>query len=201
MERVTMNTVQLIQLARSGDKFASEELCEKFTPIALQIARYRMGKKIRKKIESMDIVQEAMVAAWMSLKNFTYRNDGDFINWLAKIIENRIRDNIEKYSAKKRDINKEISPDEIGNSRNVWHESVTKCIQTTTPSMIISEHEKYEKLEDAIDRLKDDYKEAISLLRSGLSLREIADAMDRNLGSTKMLLTRAKLKLAEYYKE
>jgi len=109
-----------------------------------------MGKELRSKLESMDLVQDVLVCALKDLGNFTYKNEGDLVRWLSRIADNRLRDNLDRLHADKRDIRKEVAP--------VGYESTTSgsllgapgLLDTTTPSAIMSRREDLARLESLL---------------------------------------------------
>jgi len=157
----------------------------------------RMSNELRSKLESMDLVQDAFIAALRGLKNFTYQNEGDFLRWLSTIAENRLRDNLKKFHANKRDIRKEMS---LNNNRQSAQDSFVKQagpVDTTTPSVIMSRREELDKLEKALDKIKPEYKEVILLTKiEGISSKVLSDRLGKAPGAVRMLLSRAMMALA-----
>ena len=78
-------TRHLVAMAQDGDESALNRLCKVYGTRVLWIVRLRMGKELRSKLESMDLVQDAFVSALKDLGSFTYRNEGDFLRWLSRI--------------------------------------------------------------------------------------------------------------------
>ncbi len=193
-------TQRLVTLAKSGDEHALEQLCQTHGEQVRRIIRMRMGPELRSKMESMDLVQDAFISALRSLDNFTYKNEGDFLRWISKIAENRIRDNVDKIHANKRDIRKEKPL--ITNRTNTQNTfvGVNSPIDATTPSLIISKREDLNKLEKAMDKLKSEDKEVIKLTKiDGLSCKQVAEKMGKTTDATRMLLSRAIMALGKSF--
>jgi len=151
-----------------------------------------MGTELRSKLESMDLVQDVLMCALRDLGDFTYINEGDFLRWLSRIAENRLRDNLEKLHADKRDIRREVRLDNHGPTTGGRFFGVRGPIDATTPSVIMSRKEELDKLEKAIDELKPEYREVIVLKRiDGLSYKEIGERLDKSADAIGMLLSRA----------
>ena len=185
-------TQHLVALAKDGDESALGQLCAVYGSRVLWLVRLRMGAELRSKLESMDLVQDVLVCALKDLRNFTYKNEGDFVRWLARIAENRLRDNLDKLHADKRDIRKEVR---LNTHRLTLEDSFVAAldaVDTTTPSVIMSKREEFDKLAKAIDALKPEYREVIVLTKvEGLSYREIGDKLDRSADAARMLFSRA----------
>jgi RNA polymerase sigma-70 factor (ECF subfamily) len=185
-------TQKLISLAKEGDEIAKEQLFQAYGERVRRIVRLRMGKGLRAKLESMDLVQDAFISALRGLEDFTYCNEGDFLRWISSIAENRIRDNVDKLHALKRDVRKEIPLDNRRPSTQSSFAANMEPITTTTPSMVISKHEQLDKLEWALDQLKPEYREAVVLTKiEGLSYREAGERLGKSPDAMRMLLSRA----------
>jgi RNA polymerase sigma-70 factor (ECF subfamily) len=151
-----------------------------------------MGKELRSKLESVDLVQDVLVSVLKDLQNFTYKNEGDFVRWLASIAENRLRDNLDRFHASKRDIDREVRLDTHRSTLEESFAAALEPIDATTPSAIISKREEFDKLAKAIDTLKPEYREVIVLTKvEGLSYREIGDKLGKSADAARMLFTRA----------
>ncbi len=94
-------TVRLVGEAQGGDHDALEVLFRRYLPKVRQIAALRLGKSTAQISDVEDIVQEALLEAFRGLDRFE-ESQGKFCNWLAKIVENRIKMNRRSESAKKR---------------------------------------------------------------------------------------------------
>ncbi|MBL7185382.1 MAG: hypothetical protein ISS70_03585 [Phycisphaerae bacterium] len=64
-------TQSLVTLAKEGDRAALEQLCQVYGERVHWIVRLRMGREIRSKLDSMDLVQDAFVLALEDLGDFT----------------------------------------------------------------------------------------------------------------------------------
>ena len=194
-------TRQLVALAKQGDPSALNQLCGVYGERVRRIVRLRMGAELRSKFDSVDVVQDALIQALGNLKDFTYRNEGDFLRWLCRIAENKFRDVLDKFHAEKRDIRREIPFTGEEMTTNQGSFGIAGPLQTTTPSVLLSRKEQLDRLERAMDNLKPEYREVIVLSRiEGLSHEEIAARLDRSKGAVAMLLSRALVALTAAYR-
>lgn len=196
----TNKTQYLVALAKEGDEAAVNQLCSVYGERVRRLIRMRLDHKLRPKLDSVDVVQDALILAMEGLKNFTYKDEGDFLRWLSRIAENKLRDMFDKFHAEKRDIHKEIPFK--GEERNTegGYAASTEPVADTTPSVIIRKKEALDRLENALDRLKPEYREIIVLKRiEGLSHAEIAERLGKNTGAVRMLLARAMAALTIAY--
>ena len=87
--------------AKAGDQSAYERLFSLHADRVLVFIRARLGK-LRAKIEPEDVLQDAYLSAHRSFADFEYTDDGAFLKWLCRIIDNRLRDSHDYFTAKKR---------------------------------------------------------------------------------------------------
>ena len=193
-------TQELVTLAKGGNEPALEQLCRVYGERVRRIIRLRMGKELRSKLESMDMVQDVLMCAFRDLEDFTYTSEGDLLRWLGKIAENRIRDNLDKLHADKRDIRKEIPLHDDAKTSRDDRAQVLEPARNTTPSVILSKREELDKLEKAIDKLKPEYREVIVLAKiDGLSYKEIGSRLGKSADAAGHLLLRAMVSLTDTF--
>ena len=133
-----------------------------------------------------------MIDAVNDLGDFTSSSDGDFLRWLSSIVENTIRDNVDRIHAAKRDVRRQVSLHDI--KAKTRHNNLREYLPaaTETPSLVLSLREDIDKLERAMDRLKPQYREVLILAKiEGLSCKEIATMQNKNPAAVAMSLSRA----------
>jgi RNA polymerase sigma-70 factor (ECF subfamily) len=160
--------------AKAGDRDAYDRLFALHQDRALLFIRARLGPKLRQKIESADILQDAYLAAHRDFTKFEYTDEGAFTRWLCRLIENRIRDWHDHFGAAKR-------------------QSVELPKSTPTgPGTALDRKEQREQLAQAMDQLADDHRQVL-LLRffQGLSADEVGALMNRSAGAVRKLTARA----------
>jgi RNA polymerase sigma-70 factor (ECF subfamily) len=193
-------TQELVILAQCGDESAVRRLYEAYAERVRRMVRMRMGPELRRKLESMDIVQDAMVAALQGLHGFTHRNEGDFVRWLCGIAENQIRGNVDRFHAAKRDMRREVALDREGEGADSKPRAVPGLAATTTPSAVFSRCEDLDRLERAMDKLKPEHRDVIVLAKvEGLTYREIAARLGKTPEAVGVLLSRAMLALVRAF--
>jgi RNA polymerase sigma-70 factor (ECF subfamily) len=164
------------------------------------MVRLRMGKELRRNLDSMDVVQDVLIHALGGITDFTYENEGDFVRWLSRIAENALRDNWKRFHAEKRDIRKEVRLNDRGPTTGGRSGGAPGPIDATTPSVIMSRKEDLARLEQAIDELKPEYREVIVLTRiEGLSYQEVGNRLSKNSEAVRKLVFRAMSALTRIY--
>lgn len=202
MRTCDRKTQELVALAKDGDGSALSQICRVYTERVRWMVRLRMGKELRCKLESMDLVQETLIRVLQGLDHFTYTNEGDFVRWLSKIAENELRASVRRLHADKRDIRKEVALDDGRLSATRGFGGSPGPVAATTPSVIQSQKEELARLEAAMSELKSEYREAIILAKiEGLSYREMATRLGRSSEAIRKLVSRATAELAVAFGE
>ena len=196
------DTEALVRRAQAGDVDALNDLFARYHGQMVEIARRRIGPKLRRKEDPDDLAQTTFREATRDFKNYEYRGESSLVRWLVHILQNKIRDKAEFYSAGKRNASLETALDapldrQGGESKGLEPEapdlSVTRQVQRG---------EDFELLRKALVELSPEYREAITLVFfQGLSLREAGQRMGgRSEDALRMLLRRAEAKLRDLLK-
>ena len=185
-------TRHLVALAQDGDQSALNQLCKVYGARVLWIVRLRMGRELRSQLESIDLVQDVLMSALKDFGNVNWGTEGDFLRWLSRITENRIRGHLQRLHAKKRDIRREVRLKGYGPTAEDSFVAALDAAVTTTPSAIMSKREELDRLAKAIDELKPEYREAIILTKiEGLSYKEMGDRLGKSSDAVRKLVSRA----------
>lgn len=197
---IAQKTQQLVTMAKKGDQSALNHLCSLYVERVRRIVRLRMGPELRAQLESMDLVQDALLAAVQELDDFTYHDEGDFLRWLSVVVENTIRDNVDRIHAGKRDVRRQVSLDSVATRSEVGPICASYPAATTTPGVLVARREELDRLERAMDQLKDEYRQVVVLAKiEGLSYRQIGQQLDKSPDAVGMLLCRAMVALADAF--
>lgn len=191
-------TVALVARYREGDRKALDELFARYYDRMHAVVRLRIGGALRRRLDSVDLVQEAFMAALKGIDRFAPRSEGDFFHWLCAIAENRIRDQAEHFAAQKRDAARDQPLDQRRPSSDSLVGPIADLMTRTSPATRVVREEDVARLEEAIDALPQPQREAILLVRyEGLSLQEAAEAMARTPDAVRMLVARGLVALAK----
>jgi RNA polymerase sigma-70 factor (ECF subfamily) len=193
-------TQELVILAKGGDESALERLYRVYGERVRWMVRFRMGKALRSRLESMDLVQDVFVNAFGAIEDFTYKNEGDFVRWLSKITQNALADNWDKLYAAKRDIRKEHRFSSHNSATDGALRELQGNLDATTPSVIMSKREDLARLEKAIDELKPQYRDIVVLSKiEGLSYKEIGKKLGKSPDAVRMLMPSAMAELTTVF--
>ncbi len=102
---------RLVSLAQDGDADSLNELFTRYYHVLVQTARRRLGPRLKAKEEPDDLAQTTFREATRDFQAYKYRGEGSLLRWLIQIMQNKIRDRAEFYSAGKRGLSRERSLD------------------------------------------------------------------------------------------
>jgi RNA polymerase sigma-70 factor (ECF subfamily) len=192
----------LVSLAQEGDAEALNELFTRYYHVLVQTARRRLGPRLKAKEEPDDLAQTTFREATRDFKAYSYRGEGSLLRWLIQIMQNKIRDRAEFYSAGKRDLSRERSLDPMQSKDAENQKSIDPMSADLTVTMRVQRVENFEILRDAMSELSEDHRRAITLVFfQGLSLREAGERMGgRSEDAVRMMLRRAEGHLGDLLK-
>ena len=200
----TIATQILIGRIQQGDRAALDELCRRYQQRVLAAVRVRLGGELRRKIESWDIVQEVMIEAFRKLDGSDFRSEGKFLNYLNRIVENRIRDEADRQHAQRRDLRREISLDAPCSPNDDKPLDVPGG-SSGTPSQLVILGEDLARLERALDLLaakSADYRELVVAVQyEGQTFVELAADRGTTPDAVRMRFNRAMAALTKIYQD
>ncbi len=180
------NEIILLEKAIKGDIKSFEILIRKYQKFAYNVALNYL-KDVN---EAEDVTQEALIKAFKYLKNF--HMDSKFSTWLYRIVINTCKDELKKKSRDNKVItlnNKDTYLDEIEDLRY-------------EPLKNIEEKELSNNLKEAVNKLKDKYKEVIILCDiNNMSYNEISEILDIPVGTVRSRINRGRLCLRKIINE
>lgn len=192
-------TAALVERAQAGDAEALNDLFTHYHGIMVEQARRRLGPRLRAKEEPDDLAQTTFREAARDFSRYRYQGEGSLLRWLIQILQNKIRDRAEFYSANKRDAAKErsievVDTDSEGPARTLEPEAPDLSV-----TMQVQRDENFLLLRRALQELSEDHRRAITLVFfQGKSLREAGEELGgRTEDAVRMLLRRAEDRMAE----
>ncbi len=189
-------SLRLLDEAQNGNRKALEDLLQRYQDRLRRIVRIRLSVDLRSRMESMDIVQETMSAAFQHIGDLQPRSTASIIQWLSRIAENRIRDAWRSHFAEKRDPRREVNIDALVSSGGGPGSG------TGTPDERAALNELEKLVDEAMTELNEDAREVI-LLRTyqGGSWDFVARQMGRpGADAARQLYRRARVQLARLVK-
>jgi len=181
----------LIQRFRDGDEDALKTLFQRHA-VALQArARRWLGARMGRRMSAADLLQDAWLVAYRRRAEYEDRGPGSLRAWLLGIVDHKAREALRRHDAAMRAAGREVTRGE---------RPVTAAFRAdgASPSAVAAVAEQLERVRRAMETLPSDHRAVLRLgLEAGLSLREVAERMDRSYDATKKLYWRALCKLRE----
>lgn len=190
----------LLSRCRAGEPGAREQLFGRYQAYLHLLARAQVGRQLRGKCDSSDVVQMTLLEAHRDLAGFQGHSENELMAWLRRILAHNLYNEARRFAAQQRDAAREVSIDQM--HAGVEHSSVALArglaADTPTPSQDATRREDAVRLADALARLPEDY-QTVLLLRvfEELPAEEVAERMGRTAGAVRMLQMRALVALRE----
>ena len=180
-------TLQLLDLAREGDRGAREELYGRHLARLQRWARGRLPANARSYLDTDDVVQKVLADSLRHVDAFDPRHSGAFLAYLRKGVIHSIRDEVRRLGRR---------PTQFETASGVADER-------HSPLQAAIGEESLERYEQGLARLSEHEREAVvARLELGLSYQEIATELGKNSpDAARMLVTRAVYRLAEWMQE
>jgi len=195
-------SIELVQRAQGGDPVALDRLFERYYERVRRIVRLRMGRELRRSVDSGDILQETFQVAVRSFDSFQVRDEASLINWLSKLAERQVLSAAAHHRARKRDKRREVLISDVGSrdaSKAGSSMPMDLAASTTGPLEHLSAAEQTEIVEDCIRGLEEEQRELIILRDyAGASWDTVARETGRpSEAAARMAHSRAVIELAK----
>jgi RNA polymerase sigma-70 factor (ECF subfamily) len=172
----------LVERARSGDSQAREQLARRCVEALRRFAGGRVPRGVRGRLDTDDLVQNAVMRAFERLDTFERRGHGSFLANLRTIVLNQIRDEARRLST--RSPHQELGEDLRGSDPSPLEAAIGKDF--------------VHAYEAALARLSAPHREAVVLrLEMGYGYDEIAEALgNATPNAARMMVVRALVRLS-----
>lgn len=185
----------LLANARAGNREHLGQLLQWYANYLTILASTQLDRRLRRRLNPSDIVQEAMLAAHQDFADFRGESQGEWLCWLRTILIHTLHRSFKKHvKVEKRDVRREVSLNAVCNrlEESAVHLAAMLPATGQSPSASARAHERGVEIANALSKLRPSYREVITLrVLQGLSFDEIAERMDRSSGAVRMLWLRA----------
>jgi RNA polymerase sigma-70 factor (ECF subfamily) len=177
------SSTAVLREALAGSDAALDALYERFGPRLLSFIRLKMGRSLRARLESRDILQATFLKSFQHLDDFEGQDARSLVGWMMRTAEHEIRDRADFHHRQRRDAKKEEDLD--------GQAGVLAARSRSALSRLILDEEA-ERVESALESLTDAHRQII-LLRSyeELSFPEIAKILGKSEDACRMQFARA----------
>jgi RNA polymerase sigma-70 factor (ECF subfamily) len=165
-----------------GSTQALDRLYERCTPRRLSYIRLKLGRSLRERLESRDILQATLLKSLQHLGEFRGADGRSLMAWLARIADREIVDRADYHNRQRRDAGREAPLED--------HPELTARVRSVLSQVILEEQA--DELESAIGSLSDAHRQIILLRKfEDLSFKDIACRLGKSEDACRMLLARA----------
>ncbi len=181
------------QDARESAKARCNALVRAHGEKAKALVRRLLGKELRQRVDSDDVLQESLLEAsklFLEGRGAEGSEGGDFLRWLRQIIENKVR-NLRRIhvEAARRSVRREEALDRAPGAEGLR-------ARQETPSAEVARLEASARVRRAVEKLSPREREVVTLVHfDKLRLAEAARRLGKTPGSTSVLLHGALQKL------
>lgn len=187
-------TSVLLVAAKRGDEQAVNRLLEKHRAPIRRLVELRLDRKVQRRVDVSDVVQDVMVEASGRLEKYLQDPVMAFHLWLRQIAWDRIIDTYRRHRVSaKRNMDRE-QPMSVpsNNDQSSIELAVQLCDPALTPAAAATQRELARSVEAAIEQLNDQDREVILMRHyEHLSNLEIAEALSLNPPAASMRYLRA----------
>lgn len=187
--------LELLSAARKQDSTAIGKLLQWYTNYLTILATTQLDRRLRRRMNPSDVVQEVMLAAHRDFRDFRGQSQGELLCWLRAILIHTLHRSFTTHiKVEKRDVRREVSLDELKSSleESAYHLAQLLPAHVESPSEPLQSRERAVEFANGLSGLKPQYRDVIIMrILQGLSFDEIATRMERSPGAVRMLWLRA----------
>jgi len=156
---------ELLRRANAGDADARSELHARYEQLVLAVVRRRLGPVLRRRCDSIDVVQSVFEDVFRDLPRFDDRGEKAFRHWVFLKAENKIKDLWRRR----------LGPDGRPREDTLDTRDETRAAGRPGPATEAGERDDAAKLREALSKLTPEQREILALrLEQGLAYAEIA---------------------------
>lgn len=160
-----------VRRAAAGDREATETLVRTYMEHMRKHVSRRVGARLRRRLETDDILQSSLALAVRDLEGKQLEFDGErpFLAWLLKVAERKIQMAARRHGAGKRDLERELPLD--------GHDRAAE--EGPTPSRAAVANERAAQVQQALAHLDPEDRQIMEMrLFEGLTFGEMAARLD-----------------------
>ncbi len=176
-----------------GDRMALNALLEIHLPWIQQHVNRRLGPLLRRRGDPEDFVNDAVLEILTYAPRFHVQSEALFRGLVARVVENTLRDQHERYTAQRRSLSRERG---LPSDSQLLRDPPTSS--PTTPSQIVDTNERKAWIRFGTELLSPMDREAVILRsRMHLSFVEIGARLRISPDSARMRFERAMIRLGD----
>ena len=189
----------LILNAGGGDQDAVRRLLVLYHPRLRARLLRKMDAAIKSKIEPEDILQQVYLEVFRAIGQFTYQGKDSFLRWMCAILDRKLIDEYRALRAERRDIRREVKAAPPSAQKTTYIDLMARMMADVgTASQVVRKDEALAVLTACVAGLPEHYRDVIKMrFIEGRPVADVAQTLDRSIGSVHMICHRALKQLRE----
>lgn len=190
-----LNDYELVSMAQEQNEDAIDLLHKKYQPVIYRKCRKMLKILHNKGIELSDLIQEGNLAVELAIQNFNPIDDVSFYTFVNLCIDRQLINILNITNRNKHKILNEAMPLENNDDSEISLIDIIEDNSYNPEREIITEEQLKELYQDIMDELTNFESFVFGLRMQGLSYKEIADVLDKDIKSVDNAVQRIKLKI------
>lgn len=188
---------ELCEAAIGGDEKAAAALIQRDHTRFLALMNRKLGPSWSGRIEPEDVLQEAYVDVFSSIRSLSDATPEAFFRFVTRIIEHKFIDHLRRWRSRKRDVRREVAGAPAG--RSAYDLLVDQVLSpAATASRVVRRDEAVGAMLTCLARLPAHYREAVRRFHlDGEPLAAIAADLDKSEEAARKLVARGLAQLRE----
>ncbi|HZW08782.1 MAG TPA: sigma-70 family RNA polymerase sigma factor [Phycisphaerales bacterium] len=186
-----MTTLDLVHQVNAGDPEALSALLRTHGPVIRDRLAPKIGRQWSGLVEADDVMQVTYLEAFVQFRRVSFKDEGSFAAWLARVAENNLKDAIRSFDrAKRPDPRRRVH----GPANEESYAGLVEVlgVTTTTPSRAAARREAVTVMDQALAKLPADYAKVVRLYDLECRpIEEVSRELGRSPGACYMLRARA----------
>lgn len=195
-----LQTQDLLNLARNGEREAVNRLLDRHREALRRMVDARMDPVLKRRVDASDIVQNVMVDANRRLEAYLANPAMPFHAWLRQMAKDRLIDAHRHHrEAAQRSMDREQSPLAGGADCSTMNLAEHLVDRQPTPAAAAAWHELEVRFKAALDRLEDEDREIVLLRHfEQLGNSEVAELLQLSPPAASMRYLRAMRRMRQF---
>lgn len=189
----------LLRDARGGDEDAVRRLLVAYHPRLRARLLRQMDAVMKAKIEPEDILQHVYLEVFKAIGQFDYQGKDSFLRWMFTILDRKLIDEHRALRAERRDVRREVTNAPASSHKSTYVDLMARIMSDgASPSQHVRRKEAVGALAACLAALPEHYRDVIRMrFMEGRPVAEVAEELDKSIGSVHMICHRALKQLRE----